>query len=63
MLVTIACFCVFLGVLVTLISSREAKKDSLGQRIPPEQAKIAALVLFVVGVGLFAYSLYLRTFA
>ncbi|WCM25237.1 hypothetical protein NDN01_14290 [Sphingomonas sp. QA11] len=60
MLVTIACFCVFLGVLVTMIASREAKKDALGQRIPPEQAKIVALVPFIVGVGLLAYSLYLR---
>ena len=63
MLVTIASFCIFLGVLVTMAASREAKKDSLGRRIPPEQAKIAALILFVIGAGLFAYSLYLRTFA
>ena len=63
MLVTIACFCLFLGVLVTMIASREAKKDSLGQRLPPERARIAALVLFIIGVGLFGYSLYLRTFA
>ena len=63
MLVTIACFCIFLSVLVTMVASREAKKDSLGQRLPPERARIAALVLFIIGVGLFGYSLYLRTFA
>ncbi|MES1975368.1 MAG: hypothetical protein V4472_23150 [Pseudomonadota bacterium] len=63
MVVTIACFLVFLGVLVTMMASREAKKDSLGQRMPPERAKVAALALFVAGIGLFAWSLYLRTFA
>ena len=63
MLVTIACFLVVLGLLVTLVASREAKKDSLRQRIPPERAKKAALILFIAGSGLFAYTLYLRSFA
>lgn len=63
MLVTIACFCIFLAVLVTMVASREAKKDAFGQRTPPERTKIAALVLFVTGIGLLGYSLYLRTFA
>ena len=63
MLVTIACFLVFLGVLVTLVASREAKKDAFNQRFSPGPVKIAARIPVAAGVGLFAWSLYLSTFA
>ena len=63
MLVTIACFCLFLAALVASVARREAKKDPIGQRIPPEPAKVAALVLLVIGAVLFGWSLYRRAFA
>ena len=62
MLITISAFLVFLGVLITMMASNQAKKDKIGQRVPPEQARIAALILLVAGVGLFAYYLYTQAF-
>jgi hypothetical protein len=63
MLVTIACFCLFLGLLVTLVAARDARKDVFNRRIPPAPAKLASRVLLTGGVGLLGYSLYLRTVA
>jgi hypothetical protein len=63
MVVTIACFCLLLGTLVTLVAHRDAQKDVFNRRIPPAPARLAGRVLFTSGVGLLGYSLYLRAVA
>jgi uncharacterized membrane protein YidH (DUF202 family) len=62
MLTGFSLFFVFAGVLIVMMASSQAGKDKIGRVIPPERAQILALVLLVIGVGLFAYILYGKAF-
>jgi H+/gluconate symporter-like permease len=60
MLVTIASFVLFLGVLVMMLASSHAPKDAFGQRIPDKRVRIVAIILMIGGAGLFGWLLLHR---
>lgn len=60
MLVMIASFLLFLGVLVMMLASSHAPKDAFGQRIPDKRVRIFAVVLMIGGAGLFGWMVLQR---
>jgi H+/gluconate symporter-like permease len=60
MLVTVASFLLFLGVLLMMLAGSHAPKDAIGQRIPDRRVRMFAAVLMVGGAGLFGWVLLQR---
>ncbi len=60
MLVTIASFLLFLGVLVMMLASSHAPKDAFGRRIPDKRVRMFAVALMIGGAGLFGWLLLHR---